>query len=104
MLNINPCGRPQRRPENMNEQPDPTLTQQFDIDTPVLHTGRIFNVVRINANGLRTQLKRDLLGKLLQDLQAGVGLITETHLREPELKRIRYPTYNKPGRPPPSPT
>ena len=86
MLNINPCGRPQRRPENMNEQPDPTLTRQFDIDTPVLHTGRIFNVVCINANGLRTQLKRDLLGKLLQDLQAGVGLITETHLRKPELK------------------
>ena len=59
-----------------------------------MHTGRIFNVVCINPNGLRAQLKRDLLGKLLQDLQAGVGLITETHLRKPELKWIRYPTYN----------
>ena len=78
----------------MNESLDPTLTRQPDIDTPVLHTGRTSNVVCINANGLRTQLKRDLLGKLLQDLQAGVGLITETHLRKPELQWIRYPTYN----------
>ena len=48
-----------------------------DLDTPVLHTGQIFNVVSINAGGIRTKFKRDLLGKLLLDLQAGAGLITE---------------------------
>ena len=48
-----------------------------DLDTPVLHTGQIFNVVSINAGGVRAKFKRDLLGKLLLDLQAGVGLITE---------------------------
>ena len=93
-LNTNTCGRSQRCPANTNEKLDPTLTQKPDIDKPVLHTGRVFNVVCINANGLRTQLKRDLLGKLLYDLRAGVGLITETHLRKSELKWIRYPTYN----------
>ena len=49
-----------------------------DLDTPVLHTGQIFNVVSTNAGGIRTKFKRDMLGKLLLDLQAGVGLITET--------------------------
>ena len=48
----------------------------------------------INANGLRTQQKRDMLGKLLLDLQVGVGLITETHLRKPDLSWVRYPQYH----------
>ena len=54
----------------------------------------ILNVMSINANGLRTKLKRDLLGKLLQDLQVGVGLITETHLRKPDLAWIKFPQYH----------
>ena len=51
----------------------------------------ILDVININANGLRTKFRRDLLGKRLQNLQAGVGLITETHLRKPDLAWIKYP-------------
>ena len=50
-----------------------------------MRTNRILTVISINANGLRTKIKRDLLGKLLLDLQVGVGLITETHLRTADL-------------------
>ena len=58
--------------------PETRLTpiQLHVIGIPVLHAGSILNIASINANGLRTQLKRDLLEKLLIDLQAGVGLIT----------------------------
>ena len=70
-----------------------TLIQPHVIGIPVLHTGSVLNIISINANGLRTQLKRDLLEKLLIDLQAGVGIITETHLRKPDLAWIRYPNY-----------
>ena len=70
-----------------------TLIQPHVIGIPVLHTGSVLNIISINANGLRTQLKRDLLEKLLIDLQAGVGIIPETHLRKPDLAWIRYPNY-----------
>ena len=58
---------------------------------PVLRTGMILNVININANGLRTKFRRDLLGQRLRNLQAGVGLITATHLRRPDLTWIIYP-------------
>ena len=70
-----------------------TLIQPHVIGIPVLHTGSVLNIISINANGLRTQLKRDLLAKLLIDLQAGAGIIAETHLRKPDLAWIRYPNY-----------
>ena len=59
-----------------------------------MRTNRILNIISINANGLRTKIKRDLLGKLLLDLQVGVGLITETHLRTADLSWIKYPQYH----------
>ena len=45
----------------------------------------ILDEININANGLRTKFRRDLLGQRLRNLQAGAGLITETHLRRPDL-------------------
>ena len=59
----------------------------------VLRTNRILHIMSINANRLRTKIKRDLLGKLLIDLQVGVGLIAETHLRTADLSWIKYPQY-----------
>ena len=47
-------------------------------------------IVQINANGLRTDRQRTFLGKLMADLQVGVCIATETHLRKRELKRIKY--------------
>ena len=63
----------------------------------VLYTSEHLNVVCVNANGLRTRRKRELLGKLLFDLQAGVGVITETHLRRHDLDRLHFRNYNKPS-------
>ena len=56
--------------------------------------GSYLNLVTINVNGLRTKLKKDLLGKLLIDLQVGVCIKTDSHLGKPEVKDIQYPKYN----------
>ena len=60
----------------------------------VLATGAVLNLISINANGLRKKKKKLLLGKMLHDLQAGVCVVTETHLREADIKRIRFPQYH----------
>ena len=51
----------------------------------VLCTGAAFNMLSLNINGLRTEQKRTTLGKLLFDLQVGVCILSETHLRLEEL-------------------
>ena len=51
-------------------------------------------LVCVNINGLRKKKKRVLLGKLLFDLRAGVGVVTETHLRKSELKKVRISNYH----------
>ena len=48
----------------------------------------------INANGLRSPQKRALLSSLLRDLRVGVGIITETHLRQSDLAWVKCPGYN----------
>ena len=53
------------------------------------------NIISVNANGLRTGRKRRLLRKLLRDLQVGLGVITETHLREADLEGPRIKGYNR---------
>ena len=47
------------------------------------------NVVNINVNGLRTKKKRLLPGRLLEELQVGIRIVTETHQRRAELARFR---------------
>ena len=51
-------------------------------------------VVCVNINGLRKKKKRALLGKLMFDLWAGVCVVTETHLRKPELDRVQIDHYH----------
>ena len=60
----------------------------------VLKTGAILNVLSLNINGVRTGEKRTMLGKLLHDLQVGVCLLTETHLREDDLDTFDIPHYH----------
>ena len=59
----------------------------------VLFADATANFVCINANGLRKRRKRLMLYKMLHDLNVGLCLITETHLRESELSRVRTPGY-----------
>ena len=59
----------------------------------VLFTEAVANFVCINADGIRTQRKRLLLYKLLRDLQVALCVVTETHLREEELPKVRTPNY-----------
>ena len=54
-------------------------------------------MICVNANGLRTRRKRARLGKLLYALKAGVGIITETHLKEHEAPGLTIRDYNKPA-------
>ena len=63
----------------------------------VLYTSEHLNIVCVNANGLRTRRKRALLGKLLFDLQAGVAVVTETHLRRGDIGGLHFRNYNKPS-------
>ena len=60
----------------------------------VLYAAAKLNLVTLNINGLRTRRKKAMLGKLLKDLQIGVAIITETHLRTSELGRVNYKHYN----------
>ena len=60
----------------------------------VLYAGAMLNTLTLNINGLRKKRKKALLGKLLRDLQIGVAIITETHLRESELGRVKYRKYH----------
>ena len=50
-------------------------------------------MVHLNANGLRTDSQRTFLGKLLVDLQVGICIVTESHLRKRDLKKLRYKNY-----------
>ena len=50
-------------------------------------------MLTINANGIRTKRQRAFLGKILVDLRIGICVVTETHLRIKELKRIRMNDY-----------
>ena len=52
------------------------------------------NILTLNINGLRTKRKKTLLGKMLKDLQIGVCVLTETHLRKSDLEQIDYPQYS----------
>ena len=54
----------------------------------VLCAGAVLKVLSLNINGLRTGEKRKLLEKLLYDTQAGICLLTETHLRKPDLETV----------------
>ena len=63
----------------------------------ILYTSAHLNVIGINANGIRTARKRRLLRKLLRDLQVGLGIITETHLREEDLEGLRIRGYYRPA-------
>ena len=60
----------------------------------IAQTGAILNIVSLKINGLRTRAKRTLLGSVLRDLQAGVCLLTGTHLRDADLEGEKYPSYN----------
>ena len=59
----------------------------------ILHAAAQLNIVRVNANGLRTDRQRAFLGKLLVDLQVGVCIVTESHLRKRGLKRVKFKNY-----------
>ena len=50
-------------------------------------------ILTINTNGLREKRNRLQLGRLLFNLQIRVCIITETHLREHELKWLKIPNY-----------
>ena len=51
-------------------------------------------MICVNINGLRQKRRRTLLGKLLHDLHAGICVVTETNLREEDLKTLDYDYYN----------
>ena len=51
------------------------------------------NLLRINANGLRTKRRKTFLGRLLVDLKIGVCVVTETHLRKKDLRYLKYDDY-----------
>ena len=59
----------------------------------VLRAGAAFNMLSLNINGLRTEQKRTTLGKLLFDLQIGVCVLTETHLRSEDLDDLSVTSY-----------
>ena len=59
----------------------------------VLHTTTLLNLVSININGVRTKRKRLLLQKLLADLQVGICVSTETHMRRHELNGLKIDDY-----------
>ena len=63
----------------------------------ILYTSAHLNVIAVNANGIRTARKKRLLRKLLRDLQVGLGIITETHLREEDLEGLRFRGYYRPA-------
>ena len=65
-----------------------SLPGRANVDTTTLM------VVCVNINGLRRKKKRALLGKLMFDLWAGVCVVTETHLRKPELDRVQIDHYH----------
>ena len=59
----------------------------------MLYTTSVINVVGVDANGIRTKRKRLMLHRLLRELKAGVGIITETHMRKTELGGFSFPEY-----------
>ena len=59
----------------------------------VLYATAVINVVGVNANGIRTKRKRLMLHRLLRELRAGVGIVSETHLRRAELGKLSFPDY-----------
>ena len=63
----------------------------------ILYTSAHIGVMGVNANGLRTNRKKRLLRKLLLDLQVGIGVISETHLREEEMEGLKIKGYNCPA-------
>ena len=70
-----------------------TRTGQAVAPPRLLYTVSVINIVGVNANGVRTKRKRLMLHRLLRELKAGVGVITETHMRRTELKGFNIPDY-----------
>ena len=60
-----------------------------DVAPCVLETESILTVVSVNISGLLTKKKRLLLGRSLEELQVGVCILIETHLRKSELNWLR---------------
>ena len=80
--------RPLQTEEEGEEERNKPLPGREIVDTSALV------VVCVNMNGLRTKNKCITLGKLMFDLWAGVCIVTETHLREEELGRVRIEHYH----------
>ena len=67
------------------------------IPSRLLRTLSVINVVGVNANGIRAKRKRLMLHRLLRELKAGVGVITETHMRRAALGQLNFPDYHLGG-------
>ena len=50
-------------------------------------------VITVNCNGIRKKYKRLILEKLLFDLNIGICVLTETHLRKQELDQVKFTSY-----------
>ena len=50
-------------------------------------------ILTINANGIRARRQRTFLEKALVDLRIGVCVVTQTHLRRKDVKKIRINDY-----------
>ena len=59
----------------------------------VLYTLAVINLVGVNANRIRTKRKKLMLHRLLRELKAGIGVITETHMQRAELAKLHFPDY-----------
>ena len=72
--------------------PAGVLIDAVDIDRLPM-TKDIIRILNINCNGLRKKKKRLVLGHIMNILQVGVCVATETHLRRAELKFLKIPGY-----------
>ena len=53
----------------------------------------LLNILTVNCNGIRTKSKRLELSDILDKLCIGACVVVETHLREDEKKRVKFPNY-----------
>ena len=53
----------------------------------------LLNILTVNCNGIRNKARRLRLSDVLDQLCVGACVVVETHLREHEIQRIKFPNY-----------
>ena len=103
-LKVHPKSHKQKPRESSpehNTDPPQEEAEAFDVEgalnrlqiRPRIHNDQSITIFTLNMDGLRTKYKKESLKALAHHLQFTVGIITETHLLDPEVDALAVPDY-----------